>query len=254
MNQASHPRARFFLTEEDVYEGAEPYFYDTQALPWVKTLENGWQIIAKEMAHIIDGSERIELSSSNPPYLSDPNAWKNIYFYNFLWKKHENCAKYPRTFALLRSIPDLTFAEFTVLEPHSRVLPHIGETNVTMRGHLGIAIPGTLPQAGIRVGNEERSWQQGKVVLFSDAHRHTVWNDTDGRRFVLVFDVMRPEFAAKKWWMCAQSLAALTIKWSDTKLPLFLKMPRALLKAAHVGISLAWYIYLPFQNRLRWLP
>lgn len=217
-------------------------------------MQANWQTIAEEMSGIINGTERIELSSTNPPYLSNPQAWKNIYFYNFLWKKHVNCAKYPRTYALLSSIPNLTFAEFTVLEPHSQVLPHIGETNTTMRGHLGIVIPGTLPHAGIRVGDQERSWQQGKVVLFSDAHRHNVWNDTDGRRFVLVFDVMRPEFASKKWWMCAQCLAALTIKWSDSNLPLLCKLPRPLLHAFHQCISVAWYTYLPFQNKLRWLP
>jgi len=254
MSEIAKTRAHFFLTEEDVYEGPEPHFFNNAEYSWVKTLEDNWHIIRDEMAPIISGRERIELSSTNPPYLSDPQAWKNIYFYNFLWKKHRNCGRYPRTYALLRSIPALTFAEFTVLEPHSQVMPHIGETNTTIRGHLGIVIPGTLPHAGIRVGDEERSWEDGKVVLFSDAHRHTVWNRTDGRRFVLVFDVMRPGFAAHKWWMCAQCLSALTIKWSDSKVPLLCRLPRPLLNALHIALSLVWYTYLPLQNRFRWLP
>lgn len=254
MSKAIRAQAYFFLTEEDVYNGSEPHFFNCGEYEWVRTLEDNWHIIRDEMSDIIAGRERIELSSTNPPYLSDPQAWKNIYFYNFLWKNHVNCEKYPRTYALLRSIPDLTFAEFTVLEPHSQVMPHIGETNTTIRGHLGIVIPGVLPEAGIRVGDEERSWEQGKTVLFSDAHRHTVWNHTDGRRFVLVFDVMRPEFASRKWWMCAQSLSALTIKWSDSKVAMLCRMPRPLLKVIHLALSLAWYAYLPLQNRFRWLP
>lgn len=254
MSKTIRSEAHFFLTEEDVYDGPEPHFFNSEEYEWVRTLEDNWHIIRDEMSDIIAGRERIELSSTNPPYLSNPQAWKNIYFYNFLWKNHSNCEKYPRTYALLRSMPDLTFAEFTVLEPHSQVLPHIGETNTTIRGHLGIVIPGALPAAGIRVGDEERSWEQGKTVLFSDAHRHTVWNHTDGRRFVLVFDVMRPEFASHKWWMCAQSLSALTIKWSDSKVPVLCRMPRPLLNAIHFALSLAWCAYLPLQNRFRWLP
>lgn len=254
MNDRMIAKAHFFLIEQDNYDGPEPHFFNPVEYDWVHTLENNWHIIRDEMTPIISGCERIELSSSNPPYLSDPQAWKNIYFYNFLWKDHENCEKYPHTHALLRSIPDLTFAEFTVLEPHSQIMPHIGETNTTIRGHVGIVIPGRLPDAGLRVGDEERSWEEGKVVLFSDAHRHTVWNRTDGRRFVLVFDVMRPEFAPRKLWMCAQSLSALTIKWSDSKVRLLCMLPRPLLKLVHIVLALVWYAYLPLQNRLRWLP
>ena len=132
-----------------------------------------------------------------------------------MWQYHNNCRRFPKTYALLKSIPNLTFAEFTVLEPHSRVLPHIGETNTTIRGHLGISIPAKLPHADIRVGNEERIWEEGKVVIFSDCHRHTVWNDTNERRFVLVFDITRKEFASRKYWVNAQSLAALKIKFID---------------------------------------
>jgi aspartyl/asparaginyl beta-hydroxylase (cupin superfamily) len=245
------PKAIFFLSEDDSYTGEEPLFYNPADFGWVRLLEENWTIIQDEMAHILSGNEKISLSSSNPPYLSNPNAWKNIYFYNFLWKNHTNCQKYPNTYALLCSIPNLTFAEFTVLEPHSQVLPHIGETNTTIRGHLGIEIPGSLPDAGIQVGDEMKSWEQGKVVLFSDCYRHTVWNQTNGRRFVLVFDVMRSEFAKKKFWMCAQSLSALTIKWFDSKFNLLHRLPSFLLKPIHVFLALVWVVYLPIQNKLK---
>lgn len=241
----------YFLTEEDIYSGPEPFFYDKKKYAWVKQLEDNWKIIREEMLGIIDGKEEIKLTSSNPPYLSSPDAWKNIYFYNFMWQYHKNCKRFPKTFALLKSIPNLTFAEFTVLEPGSKILPHIGETNTTIRGHLGIEIPGKLPEMGIHVGDEERSWENGKVVLFSDAHRHYVWNNSNKRRFVLVFDVVRDEFASKKQWVCAQSLSALTIKWVDEHIAIFKKLPTPLLNFFHKLISVIWYIYIPLQNKLR---
>lgn len=241
-------KAIFFLDENETYRGPEPYFYDATKYPWTKILEENWQIIRDEMADFISGRKEILLSSPNPPYLSDPDAWKNIYFWNFMWQYHKNCRRFPKTFALLKSVPNLTFAEFTVLEAHTRVLPHIGETNTTIRGHLGIVIPDKLPVMGILVGNEEQGWEEGKLTLFSDCHRHTVWNDSDYRRFVLVFDVMRPEFAGRKYWMSAQSLSALTIKFADEKFGFFKRLPKPLLTAAHKSIAFLWYLYLPLQR------
>jgi len=243
--------AVFFLDENDNYSGPEPFFYDNKEYQWVKKLEENWTVIRDEMMPIISGKEDMHLSSPYPPSLSEPGAWKNIYFFNFMWQYHNNCRKFPKTYALLRSISNLTFAEFTVLEPHCRVMPHIGETNTTIRGHLGISIPGKLPEAGIRVGNQERSWENGKVVLFSDCHKHTVWNDTDERRFVLVFDVTRDEFADNKFWVNSKSLAALTIKFLNQKFNLFKPFPKPLLNLTHNFFAFIWWLYLPFQNSIR---
>ena len=199
---------------------------------------------------VISGDKQIKLNSPNPPYLSNPEAWKNIYFWNFMWKYHSNCKQFPKTYELLRSIPNLTFAEFTVLEPHSSVLPHIGETNTTIRGHLGISIPAGLPVAGLRVGNEERGWEDGKVVLFSDCHFHTVWNNSEQRRFVMIFDITKDEFAHQKYWVSAQSLSALTIKYFDEKFNLLKKLPTPVLNLLHKAIAAGWWLYLPLQRNL----
>jgi len=245
--------AEFFLTEEDVYRGDAPYFFEPGQYPWAKILEDNWRIVYDEFLPFITGKEEIRLSSPNPPYLSQPGVWKNIYFYNFLWKYHQNCRRFPKTYALLKSVPNLTFAEVTVLEPHAQILPHIGETNTTIRGHLGLVIPASLPVAGMKVGTEERSWQEGKVTLFSDAHRHAVWNHSNQRRFVLVFDVVKDEYAGKKLWYCAQALSTLVIKGMDEKLPVFKKLPRKMLYGIHLVISAMWYIYLPIQQRIPFL-
>ena len=244
-------QAVYFLTEEDQYDGPEPFFYDKKKYNWVKTLEENWHIIREEMLGIIDGKETITLSSTNPPYLSSPEAWKNIYFFNFMWKYHKNCKRFPKTYALLKSIPNLTFAEFTCLEPNSEILPHIGETNTTIRGHLGIEVPAPLPEMGIKVGNEKKGWENGKVVLFSDAHRHTVWNHSNKRRFVLVFDVIRDEFTGNNLWVCSQSLSALTIKWFDERVPFFKKLPSFLMSFFHFFFAILWFLYLPIQRNVR---
>ncbi|MBX7183107.1 MAG: aspartyl/asparaginyl beta-hydroxylase domain-containing protein [Bacteroidia bacterium] len=248
------PKAVYFITEQDQYRGPEPAFYDKSCYAWVQVLEDNWEIIREEMAAFISGNEKIELSSTNPPYLSDPKAWKNIYFLNFMWAYHHNIKRFPKTYALLKSIPNLTFAEFTVLEPHSRILPHIGETNATIRGHLGISIPYPYPAMGIHVGDEEVGWENGKAVLFSDACVHHVWNNSDKRRFVLVFDVIRDEFASKKTWVCAQSLGALTVKWFAEYNTFFNRLPRSIKQVFFGLFSICWLLYLPIQRRIQFLP
>lgn len=247
-------QAVFFLTEEDEYNGNMPLFFDTTTLEWVKILEDNWGIIRDEFSAYINGEEELEQSSLNPPYLSDPKAWQNVYFWNFLWQKHKNCKRFPKTFALLKSIPNLTFAEVTCLNGKSKILPHIGETNVTMRGHLGLKIPATLPKMGIQVGTEKKGWEEGKVILFSDARRHHVWNDSDEKRFVLVFDVMQEPYSSSKYWMCAQALSTLTIKTIDEHISFFKRLPRFLQFFFHYIFSTLWFLYLPVQNRVSFLP
>ena len=249
-----HEKAIFFLKETDTYKGDMPEFFETKDLPWVATLENNWHIIREEFSAYINGEKELEQSSVNPPYLSDKTAWQNVYFWNFLWQKHHNCKRFPKTYTLLKSIPNLTFAEVTCLKGNSKILPHIGETNVTMRGHLGLKIPATLPKMGIQVGGQSRGWKEGEVILFSDAQLHHVWNDSDEDRFVLVFDVIQDDYTKNKSWMCAQALSALTIKLFDEHIPFFRKLPDFAMKSFHLVFSILWYIYLPFQNRLSFLP
>lgn len=241
------------MTEKDIYKGKAPYFFDKDKFLVTKILEENWTVIAEEFSSVINGEEQLYLTSPNPPYLSDSNAWKNIYFLNFMWKYHKNTKKYPRTYGILESIPNLTFAEVTILEPHSRILPHIGETNVTIRGHLGLKIPGGLPDLGIQVGSEMKEWEEGKVVLFSDAHRHHVWNNSDQRRILLVFDIIKEEYASKKLWYCSQALSTLVIKATDEKIHFFYNLPKPLLYLVHLFISSFWMIYLPVQRNLSFL-
>ena len=188
----------------------------------------------------------------NPPYLSSPDAWRNFYFFNFRWYNHKNCLKYPRTFALIQSIPDVSFAGITVLEPHSKVLPHIGETNAIIRCHLGLKIPGQYLDCGIQVDDEKRGYEEGKMLMFSDAHMHTTWNDTDGRRFLLILDVVQPQFAHKADWVCANSLAALSIKYVDEKIPIIKTLPNPILTAMLKSLALAWALFLPLQKQFVW--
>lgn len=242
---------QFFFLKEEPYTGNHDFFYNSTDFPAILELEAKWEIIRDEVIGLLADEKMAQVKNINPPYLSSPDAWKNFYFYNFGWKKHENCDRYPNTFKILKAIPNLIFAGITVLEPKSKVLPHNGETNTTIRCHLGLKIPAPYPICGVRVGTEEHGWEEGKVLMFSDAHFHNVWNDSDERRLVLVFDIVREEYANQSHLICAKALGALTLKFFYSKKPDFKNLPMSMLRLIHFFFSAFWYAYLPFQNRFR---
>ena len=241
-----------YFLKENSYTGLHPNYFNEDNFSWVKNIEINYKTIRDEINNIIIGNEFLP-ENINPPYLSSPDAWRNLYFMNFRWYDHENCIKYPQTFAILKSIPNLSFGGITVLDAHSRVLPHIGETNATIRCHLGLFVPGNNMDCGIMVNGEKRAHENGKVLMFSDAHLHTTWNDTDEKRYVLVFDIVQQQFAEKSNWICANSLAALTIKYMDEKIPLIKPLPDTLLQGIRELLAILWWIYLPLQKRFRYI-
>ena len=70
-----------------------------------------------------------------------------------------------------------------------RSRPHRGYTNQVLRCHLGLI---TVPQAGIRVGHEVRTWEAGKCLVFDDTTEHEAWNRGSQTRIVLLVDFAKP--------------------------------------------------------------
>jgi hypothetical protein len=80
------------------------------------------------------------------------------------------------------------------------------------RHHLGLIVPAQLPKVGFRVGNETRCWQNGKIFAFNDAYEHTAWNNSDEDRYIMSFDVMRPEYVSSRFWTSAQILGKIYVE------------------------------------------
>jgi hypothetical protein len=103
---------------------------------------------------------------------------------------------FPETTRVLRNLPDactaLPLADiiFSAHAPQARLVPHCSWDPFRLRLHLGLRVP---KNCGIRVGNESREWQEGKVLAFHDACEHETWNDSDETRIVLIVDVWHPD-------------------------------------------------------------
>jgi aspartyl/asparaginyl beta-hydroxylase (cupin superfamily) len=97
----------------------------------------------------------------------------------------------PKTAAALRTLPNLALsAMFSALTPGTHLWAHCGPTNAFISQSMGLIVP---PGCSIRVGEEERGWQEGVCNVFDDTYEHEVWNRGSGTRFILLTDTWHPE-------------------------------------------------------------
>lgn len=139
--------------------------------------------------------------------------WQQLMFNTPLGTSiEENKEAMPKTWELLKSIPgfvDNNFAMISSLRPGGRIAPHVGHTNLVMRLHLAIDVP-EPNKAAIRVGNDIRTWQEGKVLLLNDAYDHEVWTFGTKNRTVLFADIWNPS-------LTEEDIAALKPHWDAQK-------------------------------------
>jgi len=217
------------------YREPGPVFYSRAECPWLDEVERHWTAIRAEFeAHVA----RHRLTESFVPDDVAIHGWRSVNFVTYLHWYRENCAHFPRTLALLRSIPHLTSAFINLLDPHSGLPPHNGDTNTTYRCHLGLIVPGDVDVCGLEVGGQRRGWREGEAFAFNEAYRHHVWNDTEGNRAVMVFDVLKPEYRDRKVAICGDVLGAIALTMLETRLPPLRRLPSPARRGLHRVLGL----------------
>lgn len=81
---------------------------------------------------------------------------------------------------------------FSVIQSGTWIKPHHGMTNEMLKFHLGVKVP-TGGCATMRVANETKSWEEGKVMLFDDSFEHEVHNRCDEERVVFQLAIKHPQ-------------------------------------------------------------
>lgn len=120
-----------------------------------------------------------------------PYDWRMFYLYAMGSVAEQNAALCPRTIAVLKKIPGLFQASFSILDPGKSIPAHEGPYYGYLRYHLGIEVPTDNPPS-IRIGDHVHIWKEGQGVLFDDSWNHEVINNSAQRRVVLIVDVLRP--------------------------------------------------------------
>jgi len=175
--------------------GGTRTFFDTEAFPWVKTVEANWLAIRNELELLLRRKEDIpNLQDVSPEqsFIARGGSWKSFFLYGFGHKIARNCARCPETARIVSRIPGLKMAMFSILAPKSHIPPHRGPYKGLLRYHLGLMIPQPSSSCRIRVADEIRSWEEGRSLIFDDSHDHEAWNDSDFDRVILFVDFLRP--------------------------------------------------------------
>lgn len=235
------------------YTGHAPAFYDVDQLPWAARVRAAWRAVRDEYEQNVgEGTDQV-IDVFNPVGPKVP-GWRSVNFQTYLWRFHRARRAFPVTVGLLESIPGFTSGYINVLDPHSAIPAHEGDSNTIMRCHLGLDVP--AGDCGVRVGSETRTSANGTLLAFCDAQDHASWNATDARRVVLVFDVMLPVYRERQRWICANVLSATAVVWLETRLLTFTGasgkpavLPQPLRTALRAALGLALYLWLPIQRR-----
>lgn len=191
------------------YEGDEHPFFDVKSKDWAILLCENYEIISDEIQHLISEKDSGIIPYFNQTLASKPEDWTILPLYVWGKKQINNCISCPQTTMLIEQISAMTSCSFSILNPHTSIKPHHGDSNVMYRCHLTLQCNGGLPHIGMRVKDETIEWKNGELFAFCDAHNHEVWNHTDEKRFILIIDVLREEFAPDKKQICAEISATL---------------------------------------------
>src|SRR5690606_28736266 len=169
-------------------------FFDTDAFAWVKDVEARWMDVRAELDAAMPRIDDVLHFQDIPQMqrrITEDHRWKVFPFYAYGQRVDQNCARCPKTDALLRSIPGMTTGMFSILLPHKHIPARRGPWKGVPRHHLALRTPSDEKSCRIRVDDQVRSWECGKSLIFDDTYEHEVWNDTDDIRVVLFVDFIR---------------------------------------------------------------
>ena len=169
--------------------------YDPRLFPWTSGLEAEWRTIRGELDRVMEFREDLpsfqEVLPAVRTITTDP-LWKTYFLMGIGMDCSENARRCPETMRLLRTIPGVKTAFFSILSPCKHIPPHRGAYNGILRLHLPLLVPEPRESCWIRIGTEVHHWTEGRCLIFDDTFNHEVRNDTSGYRAVLFVDFARP--------------------------------------------------------------
>jgi aspartate beta-hydroxylase len=217
--QSSDPRQK---PKTHLMPGLPPSpWFDLTLFPWTQRLVESFPVILEEYLAVAGdgGAFPSFLEFKNPEQVarhlgtSGPAPeWNAFFFYRHGERNDANCARCPRTAALLEELPLIRLPGaapeicFSVLTAGSHILPHHGDSNLRSVVHLGLVVP---DDCALNVAGEARTWQPGAVLAFDDTYEHEAWNRSGRSRAVLLMDAWNPHLTDAEKAVLPPVIAAL---------------------------------------------
>ena len=160
--------------------------------PWAAELEEKSHLIIQEFNDRLNNQQMFAGDSAWQNQIMG-TGWSAVRLQRLGVWNAENCKLFPETYELLRSL-NIPFAVrgvcFAKQAPNSGVQPHSDGRNFILTAHLGLKVP---EGCWMQVGDERRSWQEGKLTTLDTSFEHSTGNPSDSERHVLIIDFWHPE-------------------------------------------------------------
>ena len=204
-------RTRIFLQEPTGYyfpELPQIQFYDRTDFDWVPAIEAATDVIRDELLAVM----KTGIGDFRPYIRPEPNQprshplfnkteWSALFFCENGKLFEETIERCPETWKAVQAAP-LPWIDgweptvmFSLLRAGTLIPAHTGTHNTRLICHLPLIVP---PDCGFRVGNQQREWEEGKLLIFDDTVEHEAWNNSSDDRVVLIFGIWRPELSEQE--------------------------------------------------------
>ena len=202
-------------------------FYPREEFPWLPAVEQATDDIRQELMGLLADSREqfspyLQHSASDPlnqwRELNQSKRWSSLFLYKDGERNDAIAARCPKTLAALEAAPVIRIPHrgptsfFSLLEPHTRIPPHTGTTNIRLTVHIPLIVP---PDCGFRVGTQSREWHPGTALIFDDTIEHEAWNDSDAERVILIFDIWNPLLTPAERDLMTAATAAIAEFYAD---------------------------------------
>jgi aspartyl/asparaginyl beta-hydroxylase (cupin superfamily) len=231
------------------FSGSEPRYFNTSSADWAQEIEKRFPVLQKEVLHFVE-HHLPELKDYRFHIADGKPQWQTFSLLAWGYVHSVRANKLPLTWNVFKGIKGITSVSISRLIAGTTIPAHHGDTNAIYRCHLGIRIPAGAPECAFVVEEEVREWKDGKILSFCDARFHYAKNLSPEDRYVILFDVIRSEFAAQYYSVCASIIATHFLYMIDMKLPFYDRSPVWLLRMMMFLLSPVFNLLLRLQHLL----
>jgi aspartyl/asparaginyl beta-hydroxylase (cupin superfamily) len=185
---------------------AQRQFFEREEFDWVAGLEALTPVIREELVALIEADAEFRPYVEDDPDrprrdffgLNNDPSWSALYLWKDGKQVEANARRCPRTVEALEKLPLSNIGSrtpavlFSRLEPGAHIPPHTGMLNSRLICHLPLIVP---KGCWLRVGNETRGVEEGRMMIFDDSIEHEARNTSGETRIILLFDIWRPELS-----------------------------------------------------------
>ncbi len=166
---------------------------ESAQFPFTTRFEENWADIRKEAMAIITRGQDVDVQEFFKEHASMMNGahWRSYVFLLYGVEFEEHMEACPVTASLVRGVPEISSAMFSILPPGSRLTPHYGPFKGVLRYHLGLIVPKDTENCRLVVDGRPYAWGEGKSLVFDDTFLHEAYNQSEEVRVVLFMDIVR---------------------------------------------------------------